>query len=170
MKPSGRLAFGILALSAALLTPSAQACDDAAAARPASPNVPAPPDAKTTATDTKSSPSAVPTRGPALPRVVVTRDKESGQIRLATPQEIRALAAAPRATILSTAGSPILTTLPDGTKSLALTDRYFSMAVAKKGTDGRVEERCVGSEKEKLGFLSAVPADPAKPTGAVDEK
>jgi len=104
--------------------------------------------------------------------MVVTRDKETGQLRAATPEEIRALTAAPRATLLSTTGSPLLTTLPDGTKSLALTDRYFSMAVAKKGTDGRVEERCVGSDKEKSEFLSTagpVPA-PARPVGTADEK
>ncbi len=103
--------------------------------------------------------------------MVVTRDKETGQLRAATPEEIRALTAGPRATLLSTTESPVLTTLPDGTKSLDLGDRYFSMAVAKKGTDGRIQQRCVGSEKEEAGFLSAAaPAAPAKPVGTADEK
>lgn len=158
MKPSRALSLAVLAISAVLLTPSTQACDDqVAAAAPKAPESPKPP-----------APAA---GAQVLPRMVVTRDKETGRLRAATADEIRTLAASPRAALLSAAESPVVTTLPDGTKLVDLTDRYFSMAVAKKGADGTIRQRCVESEKERSEFLSAAaPAAPAKPVGTADEK
>jgi len=177
MKPSRSFSFAVLAVSALLLNPSALGCDDevsSALKREAKD-----PAAKRTAVTAKAASksaeptgSAAPAAGTlALPRMVVTRDSETGRIRTATAEEIRALSATPKATSLRSTESQPVVTLPDGSKVVDLTDRYFSMAVAKKGTGGKILQRCVESDREKSEFLSAgPPAAPAQPAAAADEK
>jgi hypothetical protein len=170
MLRSKRLFLAAAAALAALTAPGAQACDDRAAAPP---KPPAKESAKATAVTPPASaarPGAAPASTPALPRMVVTRDKETGRLRMATPGEIEAMSGSAQPQLLSTPEEPVAVTLPDGSKYLDLTGRYFSMAVARKGPDGKVVEKCVGSEKEKAEFLLGSAPAPPKPAVHADEK
>jgi hypothetical protein len=177
MKPSHRLFLAFVAVSALLLNPSARGCgDETSSASKSEAKDPAEPGAKVTAKGDPKSPEPAKAAPPAartlaLPRMIVTRDRETGRIRAATAEEIRTLSAAPKATSIRSTESLPVVTLPDGSKVVDLTDRYFSMAVAKKGPDGKVRERCVESDREKSEFLSgAALAAPAPPAAVADEK
>lgn len=60
----------------------------------------------------------------------------------------------------------------DGSVSVALQDRFQSVAVAKIGADGKVEEKCVTSVAEAKDFLKgdAKAKEAKQPAAALEEK
>ncbi|QNA99498.1 post-PEP-CTERM-1 domain-containing protein [Massilia sp. Se16.2.3] len=70
------------------------------------------------------------------------RDAQTGQMRAATPQEIRALAPS-RSSALRAPAQPALITHPGGSRQVRLGERSLVYSVVTRGPDGKLAEQCV---------------------------
>lgn len=77
--------------------------------------------------------------------MVVVRDPQSGQLRAATPAEIRALApaSASASARLSAPSQPAMVTHPGGSRHVRLGERGLVYSVVTRGADGMLAQECV---------------------------
>lgn len=86
--------------------------------------------------------------------LVVVRDKETGELRAPSADEAKALMA-PMAKALSDSSEGLKRVpLPGGGWRVDLQGRFQSVALARRGPDGRTSQECVTSEKDALRFLT----------------
>ncbi len=99
----------------------------------------------------KAAPGAEPA-GKVAPRMVVTRDRETGQLRPATSEERAALAAAAAHRALSRAGeATTVETLPSGRKHARLGPEYIHWSRARINADGTVSTEGAPAKKPQAG-------------------
>ncbi len=99
----------------------------------------------------KAAPGAEPA-GKTAPRMVVTRDRETGKLRPATAEERAALAAAAGRRVLSRAGeATAVETLPSGRKHARLGPEYIRWSHARINADGTVSYEGTPSKKPQSG-------------------
>lgn len=121
----------------------------------------------------KAAPAATPqvsAKAPAAPAAVIVRDTRTGQLRAATAQEIKALAAeVDRLLDRGTAVEKPLR-MPGGATAYSLTDNYTNVVVARRNADGKIETACFDDATPAKKFMGlspdGVPSTPAK----VEEK
>jgi hypothetical protein len=104
---------------------------------------------------------------PATPlSQVVTRDATTGELRAATPEEMKALQAkAPRR---STVAQPILRSHVSGAQGAQLPEEFMTYSVVTRGADGKlVTQEVTGKVAAEAAVKSPAPA--AKPATAPTE-
>jgi hypothetical protein len=86
-----------------------------------------------------SEPAADPgPPGKAVPRMVVTIDRDTGRLRPATPAERAALAASGRRVLERTGEATVIETKPDGSLHARLGPEFFRWSVASINPDGTI--------------------------------
>jgi hypothetical protein len=157
IKPSSRCSLVVLAVSAVLLTPSTQACDDETPAS-AKANETAPKLIVKKRAGPKASPKNATAQEPVPGSAgrVVTRDPETGELRAATAEEVNRL----RASMRTTLAMPMVeTVLPDGTVRLEPGERGLASSTLEKLPDGTLKPGCVtGRDPSRLAPAPAKPA------------
>ncbi len=99
----------------------------------------------------KAEPAAE-SSGKVAPRMVVTRDRETGQLRPATAEERAALAATAGHRALSRAGeATTVETLPSGRKHARLGPEYIHWSRARINADGTVSTEGAPAKKRQAG-------------------
>jgi hypothetical protein len=99
----------------------------------------------------KAAPAAEPA-GKVAPRMVVTRDRETGQLRPATAEERAALAAAAGHRVLSRTGeATTVETLPSGRTHARLGPEYIHWSHARVNADGTVSYDGAPAKKPRSG-------------------
>ena len=97
--------------------------------------------------------------------MVVTRDRESGQLRAPTPAELRALRAQQKAMAPAAAISPSVQR-PDGTRHLHLGERSMVYSVLSRDAAGREIIGCTGGEHAaRAAVEQPAPRAPAREHG-----
>lgn len=91
------------------------------------------------------------------------KDRETGQLRKATPEEQQAEAQAP-APSNDPAGVRI-SVMPNGRKSAALDETFMSYSVVRRAADGTLDAQCVSGESAAQHALHAHPRANAKEHG-----
>ena len=146
--------------AAAVLCGNAWACDDAALHAA---------DAKASANASSAASAAAPTAD----KLVVTRDKDTGQLRAATPAEVEALKASGglrrSSDSLRVQAAPTLRSHSSGAKGVRLNDQFASYSVAVRQADGSLTQRCVPAS-EVAAALAARPASAASVSAPVSAK
>jgi hypothetical protein len=111
--------------------------------------------------DPEKSPSpSAPTAGSATTAtaasMIVVRDKETGRLRGATPEEMEALIASGRNAQAARAPvEPYEIRARRGSRAMALGDAGMSTQVARKNAQGGVDEVCVTGDEAVAKALSA---------------
>ena len=91
--------------------------------------------------------------------MVVVRDAQTGQLRAPTAAEARALAPAPSASAAMRAAPPAVVTHPDGGRQVKLGERGLVYTVVTRGSDGKLDDRCVqGAAAAEKALHSPAPA------------
>lgn len=85
---------------------------------------------------------------PGQQSMAVVRDPQSGQLRPATPAEMRALHDADKQTraMRPQAAARAPTVRPDGVRSATLGDKGMVYSVVRRGPDGKLIEQCLEGE------------------------
>jgi len=78
-----------------------------------------------------------------------------GKLRAITPEEARALVDAIAPYVSQSGEGLTAVRQPNGVMAIDLQDRFQSVSLARTGTDGHVEVRCVGTKEEASQFLAA---------------
>jgi len=162
MKPTRSVSLAVVAVSAVLLTPSTQACDDgtpvsAKAKEAASEKVSKKNAAKAPFTKTVGQAPAAGTAGR-----IVTRDPETGELRPATAEEVNRL----RTTVRKTMAIPTVErVLADGTVEVELGEEGVAYATLERRPDGTLKPGCVTGQDPSKAVRAPTP-----PTPAAEEK
>ena len=152
MKGTRITSLAVLAISAALLSLPARAGDGDPAV---------PPRAKETEPDrvVKEKTAAKPAaQAPAVGTAgrIIARDPETGELRAATPDEVKRLRGSRRTTL---SRPMVQRVLPDGTVELDPGERGLAYATLEKRPDGTLKPGCaVGREPSKPASAQAGPA------------
>ena len=162
MKPTRSVSLAVVAVSAALLTPSTQACDDAPAAQPKATET----TRKTVVKKNAPKPSFTKTvaQAPAAGTAgrIVTRDPETGELRAATAEEVNRL----RTTVRKTMAIPTVErVLADGTVEVELGEEGVAYATLERRPDGTLKPGCVTGQDPSKAVRAPTP-----PTPAAEEK
>ncbi|MET0983030.1 MAG: hypothetical protein ABWY02_13085 [Telluria sp.] len=75
--------------------------------------------------------------------MVVARDAQTGQLRAATPDEIRALTPPSTSAAMRAPSQPAMVTHPGGSRQLRLGERGLVYSVVTRGADGKLAGQCV---------------------------
>jgi hypothetical protein len=87
--------------------------------------------------------------------LVAVRDRETGQLRAPTPEEMKALAPLPTAGASAKAPlSSLVVTMPNGARTLRLGDRGQVYSVVSRAPDGKLTEQCVQGEQAAAKALA----------------
>lgn len=78
----------------------------------------------------------------------VAIDAQTGRLRQPTPEEARKLAEGMKAYLNRSAVGLTVREHPNGMKSVNLQGRFQSIAIAQRGSDGNITQRCVTSQQE----------------------
>lgn len=98
-------------------------------------------------------------------------DKQGGKLRQPTAEETKQLLDGVAALVNTSVEGLVAVSHEGGRLSVDLQDRFQSVAVAKIGADGKVEQRCVTSPAEAKEFLAKESKKEAqKPAPALEEK
>jgi len=172
MKPTGSVSLAVVAVSALLLTPSTQACDDgtpvsAKAKEAASEKVSKKNAAKASLTKTvvkKNAPKPSFTKtvaqAPAAGTAgrIVTRDPETGELRAATAEEVNRL----RTTVRKTMAMPTVErVLADGTVEVELGEEGVAYATLERRPDGTLKPGCFTGQDPSKAVRAPTPPKPA---------
>lgn len=129
--------------------------------------------ALTAAAADKAAPAATPqvsAKAPAAPAAVIVRDTRTGQLRAATAQEIKALAAeVDRLLDRGTAVEKPLR-MPGGATAYSLTDNYTNVVVARRNADGKIETACFDDATPAKKFMGLSPDGVPSASAKVEEK
>ncbi|MGE5344811.1 MAG: post-PEP-CTERM-1 domain-containing protein [Acidithiobacillales bacterium] len=102
--------------------------------------------------DASKAAPAPQSSGKVAPRMVVTRDRETGQLRPATAEERAALAATAGRRVLGRTGeATVVETLPSGRKHARLGPEYIHWSHARVNADGTVSYDGVPAKKPQAG-------------------
>lgn len=114
--------------------------------------------------------AAVKANAQAAPAAVIVRDVKTGQLRVATAQEIQALAAEVDQLFDRKASAERPVKQSNGSTAYAVSGSFASWTVARRNADGKIETVCVDDAAPAKKFMGltpdGVPSTPAK----VEEK
>lgn len=91
------------------------------------------------------------------------KDRETGQLRKATPEEQQAEAEAP--VVANNPAGARISVMANGRKSAALDESFMSYSVARRSADGTLDTQCVTGETAAQHALHAHPRANAKEHG-----
>jgi hypothetical protein len=95
---------------------------------------------------------------PAVPKVIVAIDPQTGRLRAPTPEERRALMEKSRRSLALFAGRTVVETDPDGRKRAHLGPEFFRWSLVRKNPDGTLTFDCLPTG----AFPGALAGNPAQ--------
>lgn len=97
-------------------------------------------------------------------RIVVVRDAETGQLRVATAAELEALGARSlrlNEVRIGAAAAPLQKAHASGARGARLTDEFMSYAVVTRAADGSLVKQCVEGAQNAPAAARAVSSSPS---------